>query len=81
MRVGFVVILAEFEVLVARNKARLGRRTLNTDMLRIIYDRMLGWHDRGVPVIDNTELTVQQAADELHRLVLSDQVFGNASLR
>lgn len=58
-----------------RNKARLGRRRLNTDMLRIIYGRMLGWHDRGAPVIDNTELTVHQAADELHRLVLLDQVF------
>ncbi|MGH3720827.1 MAG: AAA family ATPase [Pseudonocardiaceae bacterium] len=81
LRVGFVVILADFEVLVERNKARLGNRKLNTDMLRIIYDRMRGWHDHGVPVIDNTALTVRQTADELHQLILSGQVFGSVPLR
>ncbi|MEV0680186.1 AAA family ATPase [Actinosynnema sp. NPDC050436] len=74
-RVGFAVLLPRFDVLVERNAHRCGTRRLSGGMLRIIHDRMQRWRDLGVPVIDNSELAVPDAAARLWRLVDSGEVF------
>ncbi|MEV0682002.1 hypothetical protein AB0I60_36315 [Actinosynnema sp. NPDC050436] len=58
-----------------RNAHRCGTRELSEGMLRIIHDRMQRWRDLGVPVIDNLELAVPDAAARLWRLVDSGEVF------
>ncbi|MBW4718593.1 AAA family ATPase [Saccharothrix obliqua] len=75
LEVGFAVFLPRFDVLVTRNAHRRGTRLLSEDVLRIIHDRMLPWRDRGVPVIDNSDLSVPEAAEELRRLVRTGEVF------
>jgi chloramphenicol 3-O-phosphotransferase len=65
-----VVLLPSFEAVVRRNAPRAGHRRLRAATLREIYDRMTPWREAGVPIIDNTELTVDETAATL------DEVFG-----
>jgi chloramphenicol 3-O-phosphotransferase len=64
-----VVLLPSFESVVRRNAPRTGHRRLREATLREIYDLMTPWRTAGVPVIDNTKLTVDEAAAALESVV------------
>jgi len=64
-----LVVLPSVEALCARNRLRDGRRRLREETLQTIYEDMLGWRDRGVPVIDNTGLTAAETAASIERII------------
>ncbi|MFJ6619876.1 AAA family ATPase [Kitasatospora sp. NPDC091335] len=61
-----VVLLPAFEVLESRNATRSGRRRLSSKTLDIVYRDMAAWRESDVPVLDTTELDVDQAALRLN---------------
>jgi hypothetical protein len=69
-----LVVLPTFEAVCERNRLRDSRRRLCEETLQTIYDDMQGWHKKGVPVIDNTGLTVAETAS------LIAQILGEAGL-
>ena len=75
LKVGLVVLTARLEILVRRNRARSGHRQLDPATVRVIHDRMLAWREQGVPVVDTSDLTLEQTVEHLHRLVQSGQAF------
>ena len=62
-----LVVLPSFEAVCERNRLRDGQRRLREETLRTVYEDMRGWRDRGVPVIDNTGLTVSETAALIER--------------
>jgi AAA domain len=62
-----VVLLPAFEIAAERNGAAQGRRRLRPETLRMIYDDMLPWCDAGVPVVDNSALSVEETLLEIER--------------
>lgn len=62
-----LVVLPSFEAICERNGLREGHRRLREETLQTIYNDMRGWRDKGVPVIDNTGLTVAQTAALIER--------------
>jgi chloramphenicol 3-O-phosphotransferase len=62
IQVCLVVILPSFKTLLSRNADRTEHRRLKQETLCIIYNDMLGWREYGVPLIDNTDLSVEAAA-------------------
>jgi len=64
-----VVLLPSLEAVVRRNAPRMGHRRLRESTLREIYERMAAWREAGVPVIDNTDLTVEEAARALDEVI------------
>lgn len=62
-----IVLLPSFNVVRERNRLRDGEERLREETLRAIYEEMRNWRDRGVPVIDNTELTVDETVASIER--------------
>jgi hypothetical protein len=64
-----VALLPSFEMLIARNAVRRGRRRLREETLRVIYERMLPWRERpDVQQIDNSDLSIDEAAARLAKI-------------
>jgi chloramphenicol 3-O-phosphotransferase len=68
-RVDFIAVIARFEVLLNRNEHRQGHRRLAPEMLRVIHDRMLGWRERDFPVVDSSDLTLEQTVEQVRARV------------
>jgi hypothetical protein len=66
-----VVLLPRFEVVVERNQDdhRRGHRKLRRETLETIYTMMLPWRDSDVPLIDNSELSVEETVSEIDRIL------------
>lgn len=65
-----VVLLPRYEVVVARNNRRQGRRLLAPALLRTIYDMMMPWAEQSeFPVIDNSALSLAETAQAIQRQV------------
>lgn len=84
LKVGLVLVTARPQFLARRNAARSGHRQLDPATVQLIHDRMTGWRDHGIPTIDTSELTLDEAVDALDQLVASGQAFttlrlGNAT--
>ena len=67
--IDLVAIIPQWSVICDRNTARDEADRIPQEMLRKIYDDMAGWRDRpGVPVIDNSNLSVAETVAEIARL-------------
>lgn len=55
-----VALMPSPDVLAERNTSRSGHRRLTPETLKIIHGQMEGWRPRGVPIIDNTDLSVDE---------------------
>ncbi len=62
-----LVLLPTFEAVCERNRLRAGHRRLREETLQVIYRDMREWRDKGVPVIDNTDLTPAETAAVIKR--------------
>jgi chloramphenicol 3-O-phosphotransferase len=62
-----LVLLPSFEAVCERNRLRDRHRRLRDETLQTIYDDMQGWRDRGVPLIDNSGLTVAETVALIER--------------
>ncbi|HEX8730155.1 MAG TPA: AAA family ATPase [Ktedonobacterales bacterium] len=61
-----IILLPDFETILARNARRSGSRLLSPEMLRVIYDMMLPWCDQhSYPVIDTSQLSIAQTAQRI----------------
>ncbi|MFJ5234804.1 AAA family ATPase [Kitasatospora sp. NPDC088391] len=66
-----VVLLPGLDRVLARNAERSGNRRLSDDEVARIHGRMAGWRTSGLPIIDNSNLTVPETAAALDQAVLS----------
>jgi chloramphenicol 3-O-phosphotransferase len=57
-----IVLMPRLEVAQARNAQRHGVRLLSAELVTTIYRMMLPWLDAGVPVFDNSDLSVEETA-------------------
>lgn len=63
-----VILLPDFETILARNAQRSGRRLLAPEMLRVIYDMMTPWREQRVyPVINSSALSIAQTAQRIQQ--------------
>lgn len=61
-----IVLLPTLDAILQRNQRRTGARRLDDSMLRVIYEMMEPWRAQSdVPVIDTTDLTVEQSVAEI----------------
>ncbi|WP_424214716.1 AAA family ATPase [Streptomyces sp. BI20] len=60
-----VVLLPGLDVVLERNAARKGNRRLSDEEVARIHGRMAGWYGSGLPIIDNSRLTVPETARAL----------------
>ncbi|MER7571902.1 Pro-rich N-terminal domain-containing protein [Streptomyces sp. NPDC057806] len=60
-----VVLLPGLEIVLERNAERSGNRRLTDEEVARIHGRMAGWYGSGLPIIDNSQLDVQQTAQVL----------------
>lgn len=61
-----IILLPDFETILARNAQRSGLRLLSPEMLRVIYDMMLPWRDQqSYPVINSSRLSIAQTAQRI----------------
>ncbi|MFK0192289.1 AAA family ATPase [Kitasatospora sp. NPDC090308] len=66
-----VVLLPGLDRVLARNAERSGNRRLSDDQVAHIHGRMAGWRTSGLPIIDNSNLSVPETAAALDHAVLS----------
>ncbi|MFZ4192155.1 Pro-rich N-terminal domain-containing protein [Streptomyces pseudogriseolus] len=70
-----VVLLPGLDVVLERNAERSGNRRLSDDEVARIHGRMAGWYGSGLPIIDNSQLDVEETArildDVLTRAIAS----------
>ncbi|MFJ5926674.1 AAA family ATPase [Kitasatospora sp. NPDC092948] len=66
-----VVLLPGLDRVLARNAERSGNRRLSDDEVARIHGRMAGWRTSGLPIIDNSNLTVPETAAALDQAILS----------
>ncbi|RKE18022.1 AAA domain-containing protein [Streptomyces sp. TLI_171] len=66
-----VVLLPGLDRVLARNAERAGNRRLSDDEVARIHGRMAGWRTSGLPIIDNSNLTVPETAAALDQAVLA----------
>ena len=66
-----VVLLPRLDVVLERNERqpRVGRRRLRRETVEVIYELMLPWREAGVPVIDNSDLSIAETVAEIDRAV------------
>ncbi|WP_338776495.1 Pro-rich N-terminal domain-containing protein [Streptomyces sp. DG1A-41] len=57
-----VVLLPGLDVVLERNAERTGNRRLADEEVARIHGRMAGWYGSGLPIIDNSQLDVQETA-------------------
>ncbi|OPG07700.1 hypothetical protein B1R27_12280 [Streptomyces sp. GKU 895] len=60
-----VVLLPGLEIVLERNAERSGNRRLTDEEVARIHGRMAGWYGSGLPIIDNSQMDVQQTAQVL----------------
>lgn len=61
-----LVLLPSLDAILQRNQLRAGARRLEESMLRVIYEMMEPWCEQSdVPVIDTTDLTVEETVAEI----------------
>ncbi|SEC99697.1 Adenylate kinase [Streptomyces sp. 3213] len=61
-----VVLLPGLEIVLERNAKRSGNRRLTDEEVARIHGRMAGWYGSGLPIIDNSQMDVQQTAQVLN---------------
>ncbi|MEU4013571.1 Pro-rich N-terminal domain-containing protein [Streptomyces pseudogriseolus] len=70
-----VVLLPGLDVVLERNAERSGNRRLSDEEVARIHGRMAGWYGSGLPIIDNSQLDVEETArildDVLTRAIAS----------
>ncbi|MFD8599868.1 AAA family ATPase [Kitasatospora sp. NPDC059646] len=66
-----VVLLPGLDRVLTRNAERSGNRRLSDDEVARIHGRMAGWRTSGLPIIDNSNLTVPETAAALDQAVLT----------
>ncbi|MFF2818161.1 AAA family ATPase [Kitasatospora cineracea] len=66
-----VVLLPGLDRVLTRNAERSGNRRLSDDEVARIHGRMAGWRTSGLPIIDNSNLSVPETAAALDRAILS----------
>ncbi|MFE1319221.1 AAA family ATPase [Kitasatospora phosalacinea] len=66
-----VVLLPGLDRVLARNAERSGNRRLSDDEVARIHGRMAGWRTSGLPIIDNSNLSVPETAAALDHAILS----------
>ncbi|MGW4378842.1 AAA family ATPase [Kitasatospora sp. NPDC004531] len=66
-----VVLLPGLDRVLARNAERSGNRRLSDDEVARIHGRMAGWRTSGLPIIDNSNLTVPETAAALDQAILT----------
>ncbi len=66
-----VVLLPGLDRVLTRNAERSGNRRLSDDEVARIHGRMAGWRTSGLPIIDNSNLSVPETAAALDHAVLS----------
>ncbi|MFF2655355.1 AAA family ATPase [Streptomyces sp. NPDC058045] len=70
-----VVLLPGLEVVLERNAERSGNRRLSDEEVASIHGRMAGWYGSGLPIIDNSQLGIEDTArvldDVLARAIAS----------
>jgi hypothetical protein len=64
-----LVLLPRLEVARDRNVGHEGHRRLRPETVQTIYDDMLPWREAGVPLIDNSDLSVAETVAEVDRLL------------
>ncbi|MFI6349699.1 AAA family ATPase [Streptomyces sp. NPDC050560] len=62
-----VVLLPGLEIVLERNAERHGNRRLTDEEVARIHGRMAGWYGSGLPIIDNSQLSVPDTAAALDR--------------
>jgi hypothetical protein len=68
--IDLIVLMPEWSTVVERNSGRGEGDFVLEDVLKIIYDDMSGWRDKPeVHVVDNSDLTIEQTAHEIDRLL------------
>ena len=60
-----VVLLPRLEAVVQRNRSRGADARLGREAVEAIYALMLGWRERGVPIVDNSDLTIAETAQAI----------------
>lgn len=60
-----VVLLPGLEIVLERNAERSGNRRLTDEEVARIHGRMAGWYGSGLPIIDNSQMDVEQTAKVL----------------
>ena len=66
--IDLVAIIPQWSVIRDRNAARDETDRIPQEMLRKIYDDMVGWRDRpDVPVVDNSTLSITETIIEIER--------------
>lgn len=60
-----VVLLPGLDIVLERNAERSGNRRLSDEEVARIHGRMAGWYGSGLPIIDNSQLDVEQTAQVL----------------
>ncbi|MFG2822730.1 AAA family ATPase [Kitasatospora sp. NPDC048365] len=66
-----VVLLPGLDRVLTRNAERSGNRRLSDEEVARIHGRMAGWRTSGLPIIDNSQLTVEETAAALDHAVMS----------
>ncbi|GGQ77185.1 AAA family ATPase [Kitasatospora griseola] len=66
-----VVLLPGLDRVLTRNAERSGNRRLSDDEVARIHGRMAGWRTSGLPIIDNSNLTVPETAAALDQAILT----------
>ncbi|WP_254898251.1 AAA family ATPase [Kitasatospora sp. NA04385] len=66
-----VVLLPGLDRVLSRNAERSGNRRLSDDEVARIHGRMAGWRTSGLPIIDNSNLSVPETAAALDQAILS----------
>jgi len=64
-----VVLLPGLDRVLARNAERSGNRRLSDEEVARIHGRMAGWRTSGLPIVDNSQLTVEETAAALDRAI------------
>lgn len=72
--IDLIAIIPQWSVIRDRNAARDETDRIPQEMLRKIYDDMVGWRDRpDVPVVDNSTLSIAETIIEIARLFPSQR--------
>ncbi|MEV4561264.1 AAA family ATPase [Kitasatospora sp. NPDC049285] len=66
-----VVLLPGLDRVLTRNAERAGNRRLTDDEVARIHGRMAGWRTSGLPIIDNSALTIPETAAALDQAILT----------
>lgn len=74
IEVDLVALMPTWEVVLTRDKGRAAHQQIPDEMLRIIFDDMVGWRERSdVLVVDNSVMSVGETVVEIERLVSGRQ--------